>query len=659
VSAAGQRTALSLLLAALCFAIYAQVRHHEFVDYDDYITILNYDALEVSSIPEAVRVALTPYHANWIPLTTLSLALDRWLYGSEPRGYLLTNVALHALASVLLFLALDAMTGAAWRSAFVAAVFAAHPLHVESVAWATERKDVLCGVFWMLALVAHGRYAARPQSGLRYASVLACVILALLAKPMAVTLPCVLLLLDYWPLGRLSRRAVLEKLPMFAAVVAISIVAVVTQQGVDSLDFGELLPITVRVANAIDGYGIYVWQSLWPSGLAAFYPYTGGLPSPARPLVAAALCAATAAAFVLRRSRPYLIVGWLWFLGTLVPVVGLVQVGPQGHADRYMYLPQIGLAIALAWGATDLARKRLPRWAPAAAALALVAALSAAAWVQVGFWRDSFTLFERVLEIAPNAYLPHERLATLYVGAGQIELAGPHLQRAFEIDPAQGRENLVHFELGSADLALSRAQPDTALKHWREAVRADPEHPRANRLLGLALVARNRAAEAKPHLEQALREEPPDASVHAALARLASADGKPGEAVEHFREALRLAPRLASLRNDLAWLLATAADPALRSPEEAVRLAEDLDSPARTPSANELDTLAVAYAAAGRYEDALRAARRALALAQPQDPRLARQIEMRVREFERGRAWLEPASASAAAGAAARSSGGR
>ena len=659
MSAAGLRTALALALSALCFAIYAQVRHHEFVDYDDYITILHYDALEVSSISEAVRVALTPHHANWIPLTTLSLALDRWLHGSEPRGYLLTNVALHALASALLFLALDVMTGAIWRSAFVAAVFAAHPLHVESVAWATERKDVLCGVFWMLALLAHGRYAARPRSRLRYASVLACVILALLAKPMAATLPCVLLLLDYWPLRRLSRRAVLEKLPMFAAVIAISVIAVMTQQSTDSLDFGDLLPLAVRTANAIDGYGIYVWQSFWPSGLAAFYPFSGGSPSPTRPLVAAALCAATAATFVLRRSRPYLIVGWLWFLGTLVPVVGLVQVGPQGHADRYMYVPQIGLTIALAWGTCDLARGRLARWALAAAAVAALAALSAAAWVQVGFWRDSFTLFERVLEIAPNAYLPHERLGTLHVRAGQLEPAGRHFQRAFEIDPAKGRENLVHFELGSADLARRRAQPDIALEHWREAIRVDPEHARANRLLGLALIARNRAAEAKPHLEKALREEPPDARVPAALARLAGADKKLGEAVKHFREALRLDPGLSSARNDLAWLLATAADPSLRSPEEAVRLAEDLGSAAQPPSANELDTLAAAYAAAGRYEAAVRVARRALALAQQQDPQLARQIESRIREFERGRAWVEPASASAASGAAARSSGGR
>ena len=214
--------------------------------------------------------------------------------------------------------------------------------------------------------------------------------------------------------------------------------------------------------------------------------------------------------------------------------------------------------------------------------------------------------------------------------------------------------------ISSSDRPISRrAQPDTALEHWREAVRVDPEHARANRLLGLALVARNRATEAKPHLEKALREEPPDARIHAALARLAGAGGRLREAVEHFREALRLDPGLTSARNDLAWLLATAADPSLRSPKEAVRLAEDLGSATGPPSANELDTLAAAYAAAGRYEDAVRAARRALALAQQQDPRLARQIESRVREFERGRAWVEPAPASAASGATAKSSGGR
>jgi spermidine synthase len=282
-----------------------------------------------------------------------------------------------------------------------------------------------------------------------------------------------------------------------------------------------------------------------------------------------------------------------------------------------MYVPQIGLTIALAWGAWDLAHNTPARRALAAAAVAALAALSTAAWVQVGFWRDSFTLFERVLAISPNAYLPHSALATAHLRAGRIELAGRFYQRAFEIDPAQGREPLVHFELGAADLARQNSQPDTALEHWRTAVRVDPEHARARRLLGLALLARNRPAEAKPHLEQALR----------------------------------LAPGQRAVRNDLAWLLATSADPSLRSPDEAVRLAEELDRADPPPSANELDTLAAAYAAAGRYEDAVRAADRASALAQQQAPQLAGQIERRARDYRRGRAWVDPPSADSGAAA--------
>ncbi len=285
--------------------------------------------------------------------------------------------------------------------------------------------------------------------------------------------------------------------------------------------------------------------------------------------------------------------------------------------------------------------------------LLLAAALAAAAWLQVGFWRDPITFYERVLEIAPNAYLPHARLATLYARDGQIERARQHFERTIEIDPARGREGFVGFELDSADLALEQGKLDTAVEGWREVIRVDPEHPRANRQLGLVLAARNQAAEARPHLEKALREEPPDARVHVVLARSSVADGRLGEAIEHLREAVRLAPRLTAARNDLAWILATAADASLRNPEEALQLAESIGSADQLSSANQLDTLAAAYAAAGRREDAVRAAERAVALAQREDAQLARQIEPRLREYRRGRAWVEPLPASAAAGSGA------
>jgi tetratricopeptide (TPR) repeat protein len=583
LSAARLRAAIGFALVAACLAIYAQVGDHEFVDYDDYITIVHNDALSADSLAEALRVAVTPHHANWIPLTTLSLVLDRRLHGSSARGQLLGNVALHALASLLLFLALEQLTRSTWRSAFVAAVFAVHPLHVESVAWASERKDVLCGVFFMLTLYAYAGYARRPASPLRYAAVCACACLALLAKPMAVSLPAVLLLLDYWPLRRLSRRAALEKLPILAAAIAVSLAAIATQQSADSIAVGARLPLDVRSANAIDALGAYLRQSVWPSGLAAFHPYTGGEPSGTRVAVFLGLIVVAAAAFALRRSQPWLIVGWLWFLGMLAPVIGLVQAGPQGRADRYLYLPQIGLAIAVSWGACELARGPRARRALAAVGIAALAGLAVAAWVQVGSWRDSFALFERVLAIHPDAQLGHERLATLHLRAGRIDRARSHFERAFEIDPAQGRRNLLLFELATAAASQRR--------------------------------------------------------------------GDVGRQVAHLRAALALDPAQASARNDLAWLLATAADAGLRSPAEAVQLAEA--GAGSGASANQLDTLAAAYAAAGRFDDAVRAARQALARAQggpgaqaqAGDARLAREIESRLRSFERGEPWTEPAPA--------------
>jgi tetratricopeptide (TPR) repeat protein len=282
--------------------------------------------------------------------------------------------------------------------------------------------------------------------------------------------------------------------------------------------------------------------------------------------------------------------------------------------------------------------------------LLLVAALCAAAWVQVGYWRDPITFYERVLEIAPNAYRPHARLAALYARNGQIEKARLHFERAVEIDPAQGREGFVAFELDSADLALQQVDLDTAVECWREALRVDPEQLRANRQLGLVLAARKQAAEARPLLEKALREEPPDARVRVVLARYYVADGRLGVAVALLREAVRIEPELTAARNDLAWLLATAADASLRSPEEALQLAESIGRVDQLSSANLLDTLAAAYAAAGRHGDAVRAAERALTLAQGEDAQLAPQIESRLREYRRGRAWVEPLPASAAAG---------
>ena len=367
------RAVMALCLALLGMALYAPVRHHSFVDYDDDITIVENPNLRLPLDAGALRRAFEPYETNWIPLTWLSLHLDYRLWGLRPAGTLLENAALHSLSAAILFLALAQLTGAVGRSAFVAALFAVHPLHVESVAWASERKDALSGVFWMLGLLAYAHYAARPTR-LRFALVFAALLLGLLAKPSLVSFPLVLWLLDVWPLGRLRRtpasdararrevrRAIVEKIPLLLLVLAASAITFSVQRARGAMtELGEY-PLAYRLMNAAEAALAYVGDAFWPSGLSVFYPHPGLAISPWRAgACALALAALTAAALWVRRSRPYLAVGWLWYLGTLVPVIGIVQVGLQGRADRYTYIPLVGLGIAAAWGAVDLARASGP-----------------------------------------------------------------------------------------------------------------------------------------------------------------------------------------------------------------------------------------------------------------------------------------------------------
>jgi tetratricopeptide (TPR) repeat protein len=634
---------------ALTLAVFLQVRRHEFVDFDDETHIVRNPSLRASSPGAALLTAFTDTSLDsWMPLTVLSLQLDRALYGAEPRGYLLTNVALHALAAVVLFLALAAMTGSTGRSAFVAAVFTVHPLHVESVAWASERKDVLSGLFWMLTLAAYARYAAQPGAR-RYALVTLAFALGLLAKPMLVTLPGVLLLLDYWPLRRLGRRAWLEKIPLLALSAAASFATLRAQRAIGATDFGDAIPLGQRLANAIESYVAYLGLGLWPSGLAVFYPHPGASIPPLRVAAAAcALAALCAAALRLRRSRPYLLVGWLWYLGTLVPVIGLVQVGGQARADRYTYVPLVGLAIALAWGAADLVRTRAGSRALAAVGAAAVAALAAAAWVQVGYWRDSLTLLERNLAVAPDSYVAHAQLAVVHVRKGRLERAEPHVREAYRLMPEMGRENLIRFLLTAGLRSERQGDAAGAVERYREARRLAPEDERAQAALRRALVAAGGGVEVRAMLERSLRETPEDARILVELGHLDLAEGHHAEAVARTREALRLRPDLASARNNLAWLLATAPDPSLRDPDEALRLAEGLVAQARAPSANLLDTLAAAQAAAGRSDEAVATALRALeAAGRMKDDALARAIRERLDRYRSGAAWIETGPAPA------------
>jgi tetratricopeptide (TPR) repeat protein len=561
------RGVVSVLLVALSAAVFAQVREHEFVNYDDRIYVIDNPNLRNAPSWESVAHAFTrAYERNWIPLTWISLQIDYALYGLEPAGYLLTNAALHAASAVLLFLALAAMTGAPWRSAFVAAVFAVHPLHVESVAWASERKDALSGFFWMLTLLAYSRYAERPSSLLRYGLVALCLALGLLAKPMLVTLPFALLLLDYWPLERLRgavrrRRAVIEKLPMLALAGLAGGVTLAVQHERGAVATGEALPFAYRLMNALDSYVIYAIKSVWPSGLAAFYPHPLRSSSTAQAALSALLLAVvTGAVLRLARRRPYLAVGWLWYLGTLVPVIGLVQVGMQARADRYMYVPLVGLSIMLAWGAGDaVGRTRSAQRTLAAAGALAVALLALAAHQQVRHWRNTTALYQRALAVTTDNFLAHDGLANELLADGRAPEARHHYLEAIRTNP-----HWASPRIGLGDALSALGEPERAIERYREALAREPRSVRALAQLAKALIETGRAEQAVPLLRQALALGPETnrpllhAQLGAALAEL----GRRPEAMRQYETAIALDPDFHDAHTNLGILLLGAGRPA-------------------------------------------------------------------------------------------------
>ncbi len=641
-----------LALCALTAAVYAEVGTHAFVDFDDTKHIaLNPDVAPGWSLERMVRVFTRPHFGDFIPLTYVSLQLDRSLFGPGPAGTLCVNAALHAASAVLLFLALARMTRATGRSAFAAAVFAVHPLHVESVAWAFERKDALSGLLWMLALLAYARYAERPGDLRRLVPVAASFAAGLLAKPIVVTLPFVLLLLDDWPLGRLrgraarlpdaSRlaRAAREKWPLFAIAAAGVVITLATQSGV-SIPEPARMPLGVRVAKGLDAIPFYLAKSLWPSGLAVYYPHPfDSAPVGRAAAVAFGLVAVSAAALRASARRPYLAVGWFWFVGTLVPALGLVPLGMHVHADRYAYLPQTGLAIIAAWGGADLWQTlRGARGSAAepralrAIALAVIAALAVVSWHQVRHWRNTFTLFEHALDVAPENFVAHWRLGAAHGSAGRLREAIAHLSESASLEPRMAQ---TQFELaGTLDEA---GELDAAFAHYARALDLEPSHPEANARFGVALAARGRSAEARPLLERALALDPAHARAHAALAQIDAEQGRARDAVSHYRESLRLEPGYLPAANNLAQLLATTSDAGLRDPAEAIRLAEAALGAAGDEPAL-LDTLAAAQAAAGQLARAVETATRAAALAQARgDAALQREIERNLARYRGSR----------------------
>ena len=605
---------ICVCLFVLTWVVFGQTLRYDFVNYDDPRYV--YQNTRITSGISVANVAWAFSHIhseNWHPLTTITHMLDCQLHGLNASWHHFTNVLLHSFAVVLLFVALQRMTGDLWRSAFVSAVFAVHPLHVESVAWIAERKDVLSAFFFMLTLLAYLHYTRAPSIG-RYLTVALVVALGLMSKPMLVTLPFVLLLLDYWPLERFETRKsnsgrrrsplVLEKIPLIALSVASSIITFLAQRG--AIGWTEQLPVSPRISNALVSYVIYIRQMFWPVGLAVFYPHPENrLPELEISLAFIVLVGITVVAFVFRKKAPYFVTGWLWYLVMLVPVIGLVQVGWQGHADRYTYLPQIGLYIAVTWAVTDFTRTwRFQRMALGVATVIVVGALSWRCCLQASYWRDSETLFTHALAVTRNNDVAMNNLGIIFLEKGQLDDAISNLQAAIDVRPenAPAHDNL-------AKALLRKGQVGEAMVHYRKFLEIEPENVEARNTLGTALIQQ----------------------------------GHVKEAIDQWQDALAIQPENGNAASNLAWVFATCPEDSIRDGSRAAELGEKAlrISGGKIPMIYKV--LAAAYAESGRFADAIETAQRGAELATNQgNPALATELESNIALYQSGRPLRDP-----------------
>jgi tetratricopeptide (TPR) repeat protein len=596
---------ICISLVLLTWIVFGQTLWHDFINYDDPRYVYENTRITSGLSLSGIAWAFTHIHSmNWHPLTTISHMLDCQLYGLKAGWHHFTNVLLHSIASLLLFLALQQMTRAPWQSAFVAALFAIHPLRVESVAWIAERKDVLSGVFFMLALLAYVHYVRAPALG-RYLLVAAACAFGLMSKPMLVTLPFVFLLLDYWPLARCSHRPVArplanapegrgygalsetapwvpllaEKIPLIALAGVSSVVTLVAQKA--AVGFTEQLPVVSRINNAVVTYVIYIWQMFWPAKLAVFYPHPENRLALWQIILALIiLVGVTTGTIAVRKQRPYLLIGWLWYIVMLVPVIGLVQVGWQGHADRYTYLPQIGLYIMISWMVVDFtALWHRQREILTTCAAIVITALGWRAWAQTAYWRDSETLFRQALAVTANNDVAENNLGIVFQQQGKLDEAISLLQSAVDLRPdnSPAQENL-------AKALLQKGRISEALVHYRKLFELQPDNFEVHNIVGTVLVQQGRIR----------------------------------EGVEEWQKVLAVQPDNGNAMSNLAWVFATAPDDSLRDGPQAVKLAEQAlhVSGGRIPIL--FRTLAAAYAESGQFPQAIQTAQQGFEMANSQ-----------------------------------------
>ena len=676
---------LCVVLALSVLALYWPVTHYGFINFDDDEYVTANPHVQGGLTANAVKWAFTTGHAsNWHPITWLSHMLDCQWFGASNAGAMhLVNVLFHAANAILLFLLLRRVTGADYRSLCVAALFAFHPLRVESVAWIAERKDVLSTFLGLGALWYYSSYA-RNSRGLSYGLSLFFLALSLMAKPMLVTLPALLLVLDYWPLRRFFKekvnRLVVEKLPFLGLALASSLVTFVVQRQVAVVKLDQL-SLPLRLANAVTTYIAYLGKTFWPTKLAFFYPHPITHPSYVVVSCAVALVLVTVAVWLWRKRSPYLVFGWLWYLGTLVPVIGLIQVGSQEMADRYTYIPSIGIFVALVWGVSDCLRRLTTNrtYAPALAGLSVVAC-AALTNHQIRYWKNSVTLFNHGLALTQKNLVANINIGAAYMAEGKNKEALQHYLAAVKIKADNAK---AQYNLGVALASLGRT--DEAMQHYRIALQIDPSYQKNLKALGDALLESGKIPEALIYFQSLLQIDPSNAAVHLVMGNtllgtgemaagikhlrevtriepnnfdaqvnLASALANEGqlhearsffqgalrlepnsafahyqygsalldggiekEALQEFRQAMRLSPDSALTLDKLAWILSTSRDASLRNGKEAVKLATRACELTKNANPVTLATLAAAYAEVGQFEKALSISRQSKSLTDP------------------------------------------
>ncbi|HEX3619814.1 MAG TPA: tetratricopeptide repeat protein [Candidatus Udaeobacter sp.] len=696
----GVISGICAVLAAITWLVFGQTLAHQFVTYDDPQYVYENAKVAAGLSPESVLWAFThTVGGNWHPLTVISHMLDCQLYGLKPAGHHFTNLLLHTIAVILLFLVLRRMTGTLWQSAFVAALFAIHPLHVESVAWISERKDLLSAVFFMLTLGAYIRYVHKP-SLTSYILVLLVFAFGLMSKPMLVTVPFVLLLLDYWPLKRFApeapvkrgqqrivedresiRRILLEKIPLLLFSFGSCAATLLAQR--HFIDPIGHLSLINRFSNAAVSTVIYLRQLVWPFGLSVFYPHPRHSLSLVQVSVAALfLIAVSAAAFMCRRRHPYFFTGWFWFLGMLVPVSGIIQVGEQAHADRYMYLPQIGLYILVTWFVADTVSSwRHRRILLATAMASSIALLVYPAWKQTSYWRDGRALWTHALAVDPQNDTAHISICDLDLRENRLDDAILHARKALEIRPdsadaesrlgvalsasGQNEEASIHFRralethqirprlhYNLASLLLNSGHLDEAIAEFQKELQIQPEFVEAHNNLGIALRSKGELDEALAHFQKALELDPHLPKVHHNIAMILLRQGQLDQAVAHLQKELQVSPASAEAHNDLGivwsqqgridrainewqktlelqpgnlnaycnlvWVFATFPDDVIRSGAKAVALGERALQLSGEKDPRVYRLLAAAYAENHQFDKAIETAQRGSELATKQ-----------------------------------------